>query len=622
MFMYIGDFAGRYPYAWHSWNADHNSISWDDSLGIGYDGRDLTYNQASSRFIDARPTSSNLVGGEQLYVCPSATRNPSGEFPNLNYWSDRIHMRSYIMNNGGRAWFGGVLRPRGIAGWKNPLDDMPSWSDAQVPEPSNTILLTEVVAETPAFSVRTAQLGNIGGIAYHPFSQTDSYTNAPHHDRRFNYAFCDGHIELLDPLDTVGTGGSHVRSGQQFTASILSVPHVFNVLLSAYLETQDALYLHKWCELLDERYMRLRGDMQAAYTREEPRKTALPLERAQTQGLDYAYYEEGYWPISALILDTLEPVKTGGACDPFDMSAKNTDGGYAFVYTGFLKIDQPGIYSFHSPRELIYPPVNAGYQLRLFIGDQEWYPSTRRHNYGVWSVPLEAGLHALRVVFVDQRNARMSTYRGKDNDWMWMGDKPELKISGPDLVPQPIPADMLYGGKLPKPQLTQAVQGKIDTGTLLPKLEKAKVNQPLIDGSFILDSQAVALMTGGPVEPAHYDPYGKDVPLGMRVESSGTLSHWGSKNEFPAWVIDVPEAGRYKVTLELSMGDSDSQFAVCIGDKELSATAKDTGGWGVFTSLELGEIDIPAGRHAVIVHARKKNKYLMNLNTLTLTPVQ
>ncbi len=191
--------------------------------------------------------------------------------------------------------------------------------------------------------------------------------------------------------------------------------------------------------------------MRAVYTRAEPRKAALPLERAQVQGLDAAYYEEGYWPISALILDTLKPVKTGGAHELFDLRAKNTDGGYAFVYTGFLKIDQPGIYSFHSPRELIYPPVNAGYQLRLFLGNEEWYPTTRRHNYGVWSVPLDAGLHALRVVFVDQRNARMSIYRGrpkdgKPNDWMWMGDKPELKISGPGIEPQPIPAAMLYGG--------------------------------------------------------------------------------------------------------------------------------------------------------------------------------
>ncbi len=58
---------------------------------------------------------------------------------------------------------------------------------------------------------------------------------------------------------------------------------------------------------------------------------------------------------------------------------------------------------------------------------------------------LESGYYPFRVVYIDQRqeNARVA---GANIDGMrtWDGARPELKISGPELDKQVIPAEMLY----------------------------------------------------------------------------------------------------------------------------------------------------------------------------------
>jgi len=171
-----------------------------------------------------------------------------------------------------------------------------------------------------------------------------------------------------------------------------------------------------------------------------------------TPGLAYACYEgEDAWPISAFNLASLAPAATGttpeifgsaGASPSQEAPGKKGDFGYAFVYTGYLDIPRDAVYSFHAPKEFIYPPVDAGYDLRVFLGNEEWYPATRRHNWGAWSLPLKAGKHAFKVVYIDQRKSRMHSEEF-DEDYRWTGEKPELMISGPGLDKQPIPASML-----------------------------------------------------------------------------------------------------------------------------------------------------------------------------------
>jgi hypothetical protein len=84
---------------------------------------------------------------------------------------------------------------------------------------------------------------------------------------------------------------------------------------------------------------------------------------------------------------------------------------------------------------------DAGFDLRLWLGGEEWYPSTRWQNFGGWSVPLKKGLYPLRVFYTDQRGSNMWVSGG--GQAVWRGDKPEILVSGPGLSKQAIPANWL-----------------------------------------------------------------------------------------------------------------------------------------------------------------------------------
>jgi hypothetical protein len=181
----------------------------------------------------------------------------------------------------------------------------------------------------------------------------------------------------------------------------------------------------------------------AVFSKERPWE---PAKAGDTKpGLAFTCYEDdGTWPISAFSLPAMQPVRSGTCRELFDCSAtKMNRGGFAFIYAGYLDIATRGVYSFHAPREFITPSVHAGYDLRLFVDDREWYPATQVHNFGTWSVPLAAGKHALKVVYINQQNVRLMGDLENWKDYYWPGAKPGLLVSGPGLEKQPIPAAML-----------------------------------------------------------------------------------------------------------------------------------------------------------------------------------
>jgi hypothetical protein len=185
----------------------------------------------------------------------------------------------------------------------------------------------------------------------------------------------------------------------------------------------------------------------AVYTKEPPEEP-LGKSAAPTPGIRYEYFEEGPYTLSAYILDSVSPTNEGIVKELFDISAKKTTNTvYAFRYTGYLDIPADGVYSFYAPEEFVFPHYDCGYDLRLFLNNEEWYPTMRWHNYGVWSVPLKKTKYQFKVIWVDQR--AQDWYLGGDwrADWrkrLWDGEKPVIQISGPGLEKQPIPAKMLY----------------------------------------------------------------------------------------------------------------------------------------------------------------------------------
>jgi hypothetical protein len=162
-------------------------------------------------------------------------------------------------------------------------------------------------------------------------------------------------------------------------------------------------------------------------------------EEAGEPGLAFQYYEDD-WTLSLLKLPVLEPVKKGVAKEWMDISSvRKNPHPYAFVYEGYLNVPADGVYTFHGPREFFDVGERVTYDLKVEVDGKPWYPGSRAHNYGNWSVPLAAGPHRLRVSYVDLRRATRQT----NLTTSFTGEKPQIAISGPGLPPQPVPAAWL-----------------------------------------------------------------------------------------------------------------------------------------------------------------------------------
>ena len=189
-------------------------------------------------------------------------------------------------------------------------------------------------------------------------------------------------------------------------------------------------------------------------------------------GLQCRYWQ-GDWRRLWLDLDQLKPQATGNVARLWDYSLVPSDNPpltdkpaprakyYAVEYSGFLRVPADGVYTLHAPHEFVWPDVEAGYDLRVWLGNRygtgvfanrvvgvnEWYPSTRLHALGNWSVALKKGLQPFRVVYIDYRTdaAKRLNVPGL-KDYVWTGATPDLRISGPGIDAQPIPAAWLMRG--------------------------------------------------------------------------------------------------------------------------------------------------------------------------------
>lgn len=156
---------------------DSKQISWDDQLGLLYDGRSLTKAQAEqSRFFqssDAAP----------LYRCPAY---PSWKVINLT--SEESVARSYSMNASGgeskvKDGTGGITY--------NSL----FLKISQLKNTSSVILL----AEFPM--LQDNKLGNASNSMRDGYGyQLDFSRVFPVHAPDMNYLYCDGHVRAMMPI--------------------------------------------------------------------------------------------------------------------------------------------------------------------------------------------------------------------------------------------------------------------------------------------------------------------------------------------------------------------------------------------------------------------------------------
>lgn len=207
----------------------------------------------------------------------------------------------------------------------------------------------------------------------------------------------------------------------------------------------------------------------AVFEKAAPIAAVTPLARDLAAGLNCRYWQAD-WKTLWWSVDDLKPQATGSVSRLWDFGiipADNPPVGdkatprarfYAVEYSGYLTVPADGVYTIHAPRECVWPDTDPGYELRVYLGNHEepyayrtrvvglneWYPSTRLHALGNWSVPLRKGQHLFRVVFLDYRtDAAKRLNRPNLKDYIWSGVAPDLRISGPSIDNQPIPDSWL-----------------------------------------------------------------------------------------------------------------------------------------------------------------------------------
>ncbi len=170
-------------------------------------------------------------------------------------------------------------------------------------------------------------------------------------------------------------------------------------------------------------------------------------------GLDYEYIEPETWLQLFSFSDTLKPVATGKTNELMDVSMRKTDKVFGVRYEGYLNIPEATVYTFHAPKEFVRNIAEPGYDLRVWIDGNEWDLTTVWHGLGTWSIPLNKGPHALKVIFADAREKDVDHQRSTINmfyptPWsVWRGTAPVIEISSGKLEQQPIPTAWLYHKK-------------------------------------------------------------------------------------------------------------------------------------------------------------------------------
>ena len=140
---------------------------------------------------------------------------------------------------------------------------------------------------------------------------------------------------------------------------------------------------------------------------------------ATLTGLDYEYYE-GTWT-SLPDFDALTPT-TQSLSTNFDLSVAQREDNFALRWTGYIQIAQAGSYDF-------YLDSDDGSQ--LYIGDRLVVDHDGLHGTGdeqQGGIDLEAGLHAITVVYLESTGEQALTVR----------------IEGRTMAKQAVPASLLY----------------------------------------------------------------------------------------------------------------------------------------------------------------------------------
>jgi alpha-L-fucosidase len=161
------------------------------------------------------------------------------------------------------------------------------------------------------------------------------------------------------------------------------------------------------------------------------------------------------------------------------------------------------------------------------------------------------------------------------------------------------------------------------------------VPQPLPDP---VASVVVLEISGKPSVAATHITQAADGTVSLKASDADTtgsvqyeadkdsIGYWTEAGSTVSWKFDVKAPGTFKtyIVQACESGPAGSEYQVSVGDSSVKGVVKATGSWDSFTTVDLGELTIPAkGTYTLTVKAVSKPSFaVMNLRALTLTPLE
>jgi hypothetical protein len=141
---------------------------------------------------------------------------------------------------------------------------------------------------------------------------------------------------------------------------------------------------------------------------------------------------------------------------------------------------------------------------------------------------------------------------------------------------------------------------------------------PIADDTILLNPSVSANM----LHVFEGELHGEGMKWGGGNIKSNFIQHWPSPEDYISWPVRADESGRYRLTARYTgMKDNVGNiFTVEIAGQSLDGTVAETGKHLV---VDLGEADIPAGYHSLVVKAKeqKPGSNLVNLTDISLIPI-
>lgn len=184
----------------------------------------------------------------------------------------------------------------------------------------------------------------------------------------------------------------------------------------------------------------------------------------------------------------------------------------------------------------------------------------------------------------------------------------QLRSSGKSLMPEGIERD------ISPPEMADLL-AFVRASSPPPK--SIPGNQPEVVQPFVSDGSLRLLATNARI-------YGPTLTL---EEKYRNLGWWSSPEDHAIWTFEVPPggAGTYRVTLDYACADSAAGNLVLVevAGQTLSAVVPSTGSWDEFRGLNLGTVQLAAGRGELLVRSGGPIKEaLLDLRSVRLVPVR